>query len=171
MTYEIPNPKEEPIKAIVLYFKVLSGTEFDDRSWDKVHFGRCMRGAKLLLEVCGTFEIAKRCLEDLSEKFGELGISWTLETVVKHSHEWKQRRGKNNDKQIRARFFDALALQRTIDENKKQGKLTSAGEILATIRDFEVLQSGIGYEGSDGDSTDGSPGNPIQRHRVEEKEA
>ena len=55
MDYEIPEPSKDPVSALVIYYKVMRGFEFDDRAWDKIHFPRCMRAAKELLSICGEF--------------------------------------------------------------------------------------------------------------------
>ena len=145
MEYEIPDPEKEPIKALVLIYKLEKGFEFDDKVWDKIHFGRCMRSAKDLISVCGDYQKSKTCLQKLGEQFSNSDLSWTFETIVKHSHDFMAKNGVNRNGNVnknRTRFHNALALKRSTGQNQIQGGIVTAGEIVNSLRVFDV----IGYD-------------------------
>jgi len=168
MSYEIPEPMKNPIASLVVFYKVLKEVEYDDKCWDRVHFGRCSKAAKELLGICGGFDIAKRCLEELSTKFTEIGCDWKLETVVSHAHDWKVRR-KGNDKSVRQRFSDALAKQRAADEDKSQRTSFTAGEMLNTLGNLTIIGRSNGSQGGGTDNSDGEVGRGVQPSGLEEK--
>ncbi len=169
--YEIPEPSKDPVSALVVYYKVLKGVEYDDRGWDRIHFPRCLRASKSLLEICKDYEQSKRCIDELASKFSEIDCSWSLETIVKHAHEWRQRRGKKNDIQSRKRFFDALAQQRANGTTKTKGDVVTGGQILGPLRNLQVFQSDDGTQERGRDSKDGSVGEGPQQDSLEAKEA
>lgn len=115
--YKIPDPEKQPVDCLVLSYKTLKGVEYNDRSWDKVHWGRCKKAAKQLLEVCGDLRVADKCLMEVSDRMEAQSLSWTLETVLRHVHDWftqqQKREDKNNGLSPRARFFTELAKSRT----------------------------------------------------------
>lgn len=118
MNYRIPDPKTEPIKCLVLAYKVTKGVAHDDKTWDAVHFSRVSKPAKALLEICGSVRVADSCLVEVGQKFDEANINWTLETIVKHAHEWiSKKRGKTNGNAYRARFFKALSEQGRVGDH------------------------------------------------------
>lgn len=156
--YRIPNPKTDPIKAIVVYYKVLKGIEFDNRDWDEENFLRHIPPAKKLLKNCKSFELAKKCLEEFSEMFSSLGRYWSLDAVVKHSFDWMIKRGGVNDKQVRTRFFDAVAKSRPSYTNQAEGISLTSGEMLNSLRNLEVLQPENGTQRREADSANGSSG-------------
>lgn len=167
MSYEIPDPKKNPIAATVIYFKVLSGHEYDDKVWDRVHFGRAMKSAGNLLDILMDFNTVKKCLEELSEKFNSADLSWTLETIVRHAHEWKQKRGVRNVAKNKQRFFDAVANKRASDANMEKGKLTSAGEVLSTLGNIQVIGSAMRSQNGSGDIANGKPGSGMGKANME----
>lgn len=110
--YVIPDPKKEPVKCIVLAYKVTKGVAHDDRNWDAVHFSRTSKAAKTLFEICGGLREADACLVDIAKRFNDKELFWTLETIVKHSHEWiAKKRGTPhaNADTHRSRLFKALS--------------------------------------------------------------
>jgi len=137
--YELPNPKEKPIAALVLSYKTLKGHEYDDRSWDKVNWGRVSKSAKLLIETCKDFTTSERCLSSLAAKFEDIGCDWTFETVLKHAHDWMQKNRGNSGTNARQRLFDAISKRRTEDKATQSGNLSSSGEILAGLRDMQII--------------------------------
>lgn len=169
MDYQLPNPEDNPTASLVIYYKVLKGVEYDDRSWDKIHFARCSKAAKELFEICTSFEIAKRCLEDLAKKFDEIGCSWKLETVVSHSHEWKIRRGKNDGK-VKQRLFDAIAKSRSDHALEAKGSFITGGEIINGLGVIEFVRDNLGSEVPGRNSENGGTGKRIPPDRVEKKE-
>lgn len=156
--YIIPEPSEDPIASLVMHYKVTKKIEYDDRSWDKQHWGRSALRAKELLEVCGIYEVARRCIDELSDKFNSSGHSWTFETIVKHCHDWKQSKEKNNDQQKRTRFLNALSVQRSSYATSGKGTSVTAGEILDSVGTLKAIQSKIRTENGSSDPNDGAAG-------------
>ena len=156
--YRIPIPEKEPIAALVMLYKISRGVEFDDRSWDTVHWPRSMRDAKKLIAVCGDYETSKRCLHDIAEQFSEKGLRWFFSTVVSHAHDWKlENGGKKDVKQVRTRFLHSLNEQRANSAIALEGAVHGS-TLLNAIGDFRVIQpesrpqigSGMEIRGGDG---------------------
>ncbi len=94
---------DTPLKKVVCGFKIVSGFAKDDRSWDKAHFARASKSAKILLDFFGgDYVKAVDCIEDLANELKAKGLSWTLETIVKHCANYKlqKERGEYNGKAI-----------------------------------------------------------------------
>lgn len=88
--YRLPDPEKNPDAFLVLVYKTLKAVPFDDRGWDKIYFARCMKRAQALLENLGQdVQAAARCMSDLKDKFDADGLSWTIETIVQYSFEWR----------------------------------------------------------------------------------
>lgn len=86
-------PKEQrrdDIRRVVMIYKMASGYEKDDKGWDKIYFGRYMRPAKMLIEFLGGWERAADAVQDIYEKLTSVGLTVTMETIVKHSADWKR---------------------------------------------------------------------------------
>ena len=154
MAYEIPEPTDNPTAALVMNYKILKEVQYDDRGWDKRHWGRCARSAQELLEICKIYESARRCLEELAEQFKETNLSWTFETITKHAHDWKNSKEKKNDQQIRARSLDALAQQRSSTAIKIEGTLNGS-EMVDSLRNLDVIPLGIRREEKLGNEANG----------------
>ena len=167
--YPIPEPFENPTAALVMNYKLLKGVEYDDRSWDKRHWMRCSKSAKELLEICDLYEVARRCMEELAENFNNSDLSWTLETITKHCHEWKQKRGKKDDAKSRQRFFDALINQRSNSQLKIEGTLNGA-EMVGSLRNIQVIQPDDGPKDGRGNPKDGGLGKGLGKEAVETEE-
>lgn len=165
--YAIPEPSENPAGSLVIYYKVTKNVEYDDRVWDRRNFGRFMSAASDLLEILNGFENAKKCLDELGTKFTSANLDWTLETVVRHAHDWKQKRGIRNGAESRKRFFDAVAKQRASDANMEKGKLTSAGEVLSTLGNIQVIGSAMRSQNGSGDIANGKPGSGMGKADME----
>lgn len=87
--YERPK---DPIGQLVMAYKLVKGFREDDRAWDKRHWARFSPSAKKLLEVFeGDIEKAATCLKSIAERFNNDGLTWVLDTVVRHADEWKLR--------------------------------------------------------------------------------
>jgi hypothetical protein len=165
--YKIPEPKENPAGALVMFYKITKGVEYDDRIWDRKNFGRCMASATDLLEICKTYEEAKKCLEELAEKFIKTDLSWTLETIVKHSFDWKQKKGDKNGFQNRKRFLNALTKQRSDNADPVKGTLLSAGQILDTLGNLQVIGNKLRIENGSGSRSDGGAGKQMEPSALE----
>lgn len=93
--YRIPEPTENPVAAIVMYYKaVKKQVPFDDREWDKIHWARNMKAAKKILRVCESYEASRACIDEVLTPDDEYRADWTLETVLKRAHGWKLKQGK-----------------------------------------------------------------------------
>ena len=81
------------MKEIVIAWKALIGIDPEDKVWDKIHFARCLRSAKLLLEVFDGDEArAIKCVKAVYADLHDFkGLTVTIETVVKHAHAYKQK--------------------------------------------------------------------------------
>ena len=77
------------IYRIVCIYRDVSGYK-DDANWMNVYFRRYMRSAKDLLLFMGDWRLAGYCVEDIYQKFTELGFTVNLDTVMKHAPEWKK---------------------------------------------------------------------------------
>lgn len=164
-TYRIPEPTVDPISALVILVKVLRGVQYDDRPWDKVHFPRYTKSAKILLDICGSFAQAKRCIEDLVQEYDSKDITWTIETVTRHAHEWKRRNERRgNDKQVRQRFFADLARQRANSSVAQDGK---SEEGTRAVGDSDYFSEAECVQEGRGDSADGKPGNGLGKIPLE----
>jgi hypothetical protein len=107
--YRVPDPETQPIQCLVLAYKTTKGIEYDNREWDKIHFRRSTKAAKELFDICSNLRDADKCLLELATKFNDSDCTWTLETIVKHAHEWvSKQNGGHHGQQRRARFFKAL---------------------------------------------------------------
>ncbi len=82
------------IQKVVSAWKMLTGYKMDDKAWDKAHFSRHVRSAKKLIEFLGGWRPAIRCMEDVYEKLTSKGLSVQIETILKHSSEWKIEQNK-----------------------------------------------------------------------------
>lgn len=152
--YRIPEPKENPTAALVMYYKaVLKQTPYADRTWDKKHWSRTSKAAADLLSICGSYEAARACLDKVSDDLKDK--SWTFETIVRWAHEWKAKQGgKDYGATNSASFFSAVAKQRSKTKFEGLRKSSSPGEILDVVRNMQKLSHPPG-EGDDG--TTGKP--------------
>lgn len=148
MDYKLPDPEKEAFKCLVLSYKTRKGVPYDLRSWDNQHFARCTKSAKALLEICGSLRDADACLMEVSQKFIDSDLTWTLETIVKHSHDWKAKRGKTSGDAHRQRLFSEFAKQRAQIKIEGTGTTGTGGEVLPTLPSGEDIKSGSA-EGSD----------------------
>ena len=92
-----------PLQKVVCGFKIVSGYDKEDRAWDKAHFKRASKSAKILLDFFGgDYVKAVDCIEDLANELKKKDLSWTLETIVKHCANYKlqKERGEYNGKAI-----------------------------------------------------------------------
>lgn len=98
-----PPPKPPPetdkkskpltdIQRIVLGWKILSGIPVEDKAWDKVHFARCSRSAKALIDLFGNHSEALNCMEFVFKELTAKSLTCTIETVVKHSDRYRKAR-------------------------------------------------------------------------------
>lgn len=79
-----------PVQKVVLVYKMATGYEKDDKSWDQLNFARCSKSAKALIDFLGDWEKAADCVQDVYERLTSKGLTVTLETVTKHAADWKK---------------------------------------------------------------------------------
>lgn len=155
--YLLPDPKEKPLDCLILAYKVTKGVAYDNRDWDKIHWARTARSAKQLLAICGGLRQADACMVEIAKGFEDKELSWTLETINKHAHEWiaKKRGGINVDINARrAGLFKAIA-----DRSRGLGDSTlrsDQGALSDSVRDFFDTQATDDQDRPRlGDGTDG----------------
>jgi hypothetical protein len=88
--YRLPDPEKQPESFLVILYKTLKRIEYNDRAWDRIYFPRCMKRTKELLEIMqGNVHLAAQCLKELKDRFEGDGLSWTIETIIQYSFEWR----------------------------------------------------------------------------------
>jgi hypothetical protein len=97
--YRLPDPQKQPDSFLVILYKTLKSIPYDDRAWDKLYFARGMKRTGELLEVFkGNVQLAAECMKGLKERFEGDGLSWTIETVIQYSFEWRSQNTAVNDR-------------------------------------------------------------------------
>lgn len=92
----LPIPKESlkkpltDIQKVITVFKMVSGFPKEDKEWDKMYFSRYSKSAKSLIEFLGSWKQAGYCVEEIYEKLTAKGLTVTMETICKHSGDWKK---------------------------------------------------------------------------------
>jgi hypothetical protein len=138
--YRIPDWRKDPMGALVISYKTLKGIPHEDRLWDADHYPRCKRRAKSLLRIfAGDFKKADQCMESIAQNFDNEGISWSLETIVKHAHEWKMKQEGNHGISYRKRLFEHFAKQRAEEQSSGDREETTAGQVLDEFRNLKSL--------------------------------
>lgn len=150
--YQMPDPKTEPRKCLVLSYKSRKGVSYDNRDWDKVNFGRSMVAAGALLGLCQDLGSAENCLNDLGSEYDGKGISWTLETIARNAPEWLNKNGRTDANASRAGL--RLAISQRKSESRNQTGLVNVSEstVPATLRDRPDSENG-NEESRNGDRT------------------
>lgn len=93
--HDKPYRCETPLEKTVCGWKIITGYEKEDRSWDKAHWPRVAKTAKRLLEFLGgDYVRAVDCAQDIFEDMQKKGLNCTIETVLKHSADWRLKNGK-----------------------------------------------------------------------------
>lgn len=80
----------DDIRKVILVFKMASGYDKADKSWDTLFFARYTKAAKQLIQFLGSWEKACDCIQETVERFEGLGRSYTMETIITHSASWKK---------------------------------------------------------------------------------
>jgi len=92
---------DTPILTVVNHYKVKTGYKKEDKAWDKAHFPRCSKSAKTLIDFCGSPTLAIACIDSVVSDMDKKKLTWTLETIVKHSADWKRDYQKNNETELK----------------------------------------------------------------------
>lgn len=88
---ELPiKADREDIRKVVTVFKMVTGYDKDDKDWDKLFYPRYVKPAKQLIQFLGSWEWSADCIQDIYEKFSDQGFMVTMETIIKHSADWKK---------------------------------------------------------------------------------
>lgn len=155
---DIPDPKTDPAKALVVYFKVLKGIPWEDAQWNEDWMGIYIDKAKALLARAGDYNTAYECLEHYGAEWNAKGFKdWKFDGIIKRVVEWKaaHKKGAAHGRSNVERFFDALDRQRA---SRKSEGLRSASETVSNL-----LRNGIpGAEGEAGEPI-GSGHKPDER--------
>lgn len=133
--YEIPDPAKDPVRALVVYFKVLKGVDYEDREWDAKWMHVYSPLAKTLLDRAGDYNLAYGCLEHYGMRWMAKGYTdWKLDGIIARLAEWKAaQKGAKHGVSNRSRFFDALERQR--ESRKNSGLRTTADAVSRIVRD------------------------------------
>lgn len=87
--------RKDPVSHLVRLWKHILGIPKDDKVWNKTHWGRCSAAAFDLLAIFqGDKEMSADCMVSKHAEFTKAGLNFTLETVVHHAHEWRNKNGK-----------------------------------------------------------------------------
>lgn len=78
------------VQKVVGVYRMASGFQKEDPIWDKAHFPRCAKSAKVLIDFLGNWKMAADCIQDVYEHLTSKGLTVTMETIVKHSADWKK---------------------------------------------------------------------------------
>ena len=78
------------IQKVIAIFKITTGFDKEDKSWDRMFFRRYVKHAKELIEFLGDWKKAGYCIEEVYDKLHGAGFTVTFETICKHSGEWKK---------------------------------------------------------------------------------
>lgn len=131
---EIPDPAKDPIKSLVVWFKVLKEIPWDDLRWDHDWMPVYMPMAKELLERCeGRYEMAYGCLDHYGTDWQKKGLSkWGFDGIIKRALEWtaSHKKGDDHGQSNFTRFFSALDRQR---ESRKGAELRGASETVSRL--------------------------------------
>jgi hypothetical protein len=115
--YPLPDPRTRPDSFLTILYKTMKCIEFDDRAWDKIYFARSNKRMMQLLETFeGDVQTAAKCMQELKDKFESDGLSWTIETILQYSFEWKAEHARKTDRECMKRLFgtygDSMGLQK-----------------------------------------------------------
>jgi hypothetical protein len=82
--------KRDEIWKVIRVFKMVSWPDVEDKAWDTMFYPRYMRPAKELILFMGDWKTAANAVQDLYEKFSELGCTVMFETICKHAANYKR---------------------------------------------------------------------------------
>lgn len=155
--YQIPDKIKDPSGNLVIAYKLFKKIPKDDRSWDKTHFARAKKTTKTLLEVCGAHSSAVDCIAEISAGFEKKGLDWTIETILKHAHDWKRKRGLRNAELENGKGISMVtkSIIGLTSENKRGGGLIAAGTSFAGVRNMPSVELGAKNANGKPDADDG----------------
>lgn len=110
--YLKPDPATNPSGALICAYKERKGVGWDNRDWDRKHYGRAKKMAMELITTCGGLNAAWRCLKELGNRFTQKGLDWNMSTIVKHSDDWvAKQREENTSSGQEARDYASMGSQ------------------------------------------------------------
>lgn len=93
----IPNE----IKRLFSAVRVAKDLPKELPGWDEAHFSKESPAAQKLLEFCGGDVIlAGRYIIDKGSELKELGLNWTLETILRHAYDSEDLAAKKENKNV-----------------------------------------------------------------------
>lgn len=108
--YPVPDPRVRPDSFLTILYKTMKCIEFDDRAWDKIYFARSNKRMMQLLETFeGDIQMAAHCMQQLKDRFEGDNLSWTIETILQYSFEWKAEHQRKTDRECMKRLVGAFA--------------------------------------------------------------
>ena len=155
--YQIPDKIKDPVGNLVIAYKLFKKIPKDDRAWDKVHFGRSKHSTKALLEICGTHDAAVDAIADISAGLEAKGLDWTIETILKHAHDWKRKRGLRNAELENGTGISMATKSRLglTSANPRGGGLVPAGASFAGVRDMPIAKPRAKADDGSSNTNDG----------------
>jgi len=138
----LPVDSNNPIEILIMTYKQIAGFAIKDRIWNKIHYPRHIKDAKLLLEAADDdITLAKEAIKNIGTYFQVQEISWSLKAIVKNlpayqsnpdsfAKKTNQAMLKNISKwQEEDRKEDKAFLEKTFDEKVKDGfEISKSGE-------------------------------------------
>lgn len=101
-TEEVKVPKDFDnltiIQKTVLVYKKLKGFNVrEDKDWDNANFGMCAKYAKIIATCFNDdFDTIKLCMKELSDKFINKGLDWSIKAIASNCYDWRQEYEKDN---------------------------------------------------------------------------
>jgi hypothetical protein len=92
-----PYEIKTPLQKVVCAWKEITGFDPTDRTWDQAHWGRHAKTAAGLMAFLGNHIAAIDCCQSIYEGMTKKGLSCTIETVLKHSADWKLKQQGGHD--------------------------------------------------------------------------
>lgn len=138
--YKKPDPINEPIGALVMHYKIISGAAWDDRDWDKRFWGRNAEQAKVILDAIGGFNDAVGFIDFNAKKFNAAKCKWTLRTIADRAVEWKSKERARYDAASRKGFRRTDVERGADQETGKVGELSPVGPLPDALRNSAGVQ-------------------------------
>ena len=63
--------------------------------------------------------VAVRCMQELKDRFEADGLSWTIETILQYSFEWKSENMRKTDRECVKRLLGAFVKEENLGDLKR----------------------------------------------------
>jgi hypothetical protein len=141
--YNLPDPKTQPDRFLVLFYKTLKRVPYDDRAWDRQFFPRAMKRIQELLAVFdGDAAMTGRCMKALADHFYELGLTFTLETLISHAYEWRAEQDHVNHKRTMENLLAAYRQPEDRGGLERMNPVKMLEKLLCQSQN-KVIESGV----------------------------